>query len=246
MCSKEERDFESLVLHIQTVDEALQRDARLVINRNVTTRAWLTGLYIVEYEQNGRDRAKYGAHLLQDLSKRLGGKSYSVTNLQNYRLFYQYYPELLLAIGDYLIERFGKDNVLSNGAEILPAQIQQTLSAKLLAVSKRQTLSVISANTEETLGVTGMSRDGFAMSLSDGSVKAVPQMNLYMEYYRQHYMEPDDNPPVGLLLCTKYGQELVKYMAPFTDPQLFVAQYELKLPSQEQIKEFLLKENTGN
>ena len=59
-------------------------------------------------------------------------------------------------------------------------------------------------------------------------------------------MEPDDNPPVGLLLCTKYGQELVKYMAPFTDPQLFVAQYELKLPSQEQIKEFLLKENTGN
>lgn len=412
MCSKEERDFESLVLHIQTIDEALQRDARLVINRNVTTRAWLTGLYIVEYEQNGRGRAKYGAHLLQDLSKRLGGKSYSVTNLQNYRLFYQYYPELLLAIGDYLIERFGKDNVLSNGAEILPAQIQQTLSAKLLAVSKRQTLSVISANTEETLGVTGMSRDGFAMSLSDGSVKAVPQMvfsrlsfshivlllhlsddlqrvfyavsamrgpwsvrelqrqidtnyyersgwskkpellskrvngkaekrsfneeikspfvfeflglrgkdmvdeltledalrshlrefiielgmgfcledeqkrllidnryykadlifyhrilkchviidlkgrrlnyadvaqmNLYMEYYRQHYMEPDDNPPVGLLLCTKYGQELVKYMAPFTDPQLFVAQYELKLPSQEQIKEFLLKENTGN
>lgn len=74
----------------------------------------------------------------------------------------------------------------------------------------------------------------------------VSQMNLYMEYYRQHYMEPDDNPPVGLLLCTKYGQELVKYMAPFTDPQLFVAQYELKLPSQEQIKEFLLKENTGN
>lgn len=74
----------------------------------------------------------------------------------------------------------------------------------------------------------------------------VAQMNLYMEYYRQHYMEPDDNPPVGLLLCTKYGQELVKYMAPFTDPQLFVAQYELKLPSQEQIKEFLLKENTGN
>ena len=70
-----ESSFEALVQHIQAVGDALQQDARLVINRNVTTRAWLTGLYIVEYEQNGSDRAKYGTHLLQDLSKRLGGKS---------------------------------------------------------------------------------------------------------------------------------------------------------------------------
>lgn len=71
------------------------------------------------------------------------------------------------------------------------------------------------------------------------------QMNLYMEYYRQHYMQPDDNPPVGLLLCTEYGQELVEYLAPFTDPQLFVAKYALELPSKEQIREFLLRENRG-
>ena len=79
-------DFDVLVKRIQSVGDALQQDARLVINRNVTTRAWLTGLYIVEYEQNGNDRAKYGTHLLQDLSKRLGGKSYSTTNLKYYRL----------------------------------------------------------------------------------------------------------------------------------------------------------------
>ena len=69
-----ESSFEALVKHIRAVGDVLQQDARLVINRNVTTRAWLTGLYIVEYEQNGSDRAKYGTHLLQDLSKRLGGK----------------------------------------------------------------------------------------------------------------------------------------------------------------------------
>ena len=73
----------------------------------------------------------------------------------------------------------------------------------------------------------------------------VAQLNMYMEYYRQHYMQPDDNPPVGLLLCTEYGQEMVEYLAPFTDPQLFVARYELELPSKEKIKEFLLRENTG-
>lgn len=99
-------DFESLVIRIQTVGDALQQDARLVINRNVTTRAWLTGLYIVEYEQNGNDRAKYGTHLLQDLSKRLGGKSYSTTNLKYYRQFYLLYPELGPVIGSYLMSRF--------------------------------------------------------------------------------------------------------------------------------------------
>ena len=41
-------DFESLVKNIQHASEALQQDARLIINRNVTTRAWLTGFYIVE------------------------------------------------------------------------------------------------------------------------------------------------------------------------------------------------------
>ena len=80
-------DFESLVKHIQTASEALQQDARLVINRNVTTRAWLTGFYIVEYEQHGNDRAKYGEQLIQKLSQRLGGKSFGVSNLRNYRQF---------------------------------------------------------------------------------------------------------------------------------------------------------------
>ena len=71
----------------------------------------------------------------------------------------------------------------------------------------------------------------------------VAQMNMYIEYYRKNYMQPDDNPPVGLLLCTEYGQEMVEYLSPFIDPQLFVAQYELQLPSKEKMKEFLLREN---
>ena len=73
----------------------------------------------------------------------------------------------------------------------------------------------------------------------------VAQLNMYIEYYRKHYMQPDDNPPVGLLLCTEYGQEMVEYLTPFTDPQLFVARYELQLPSKEKIRKFLMQQN-GN
>ncbi len=72
----------------------------------------------------------------------------------------------------------------------------------------------------------------------------VAQLNMYMEYYRAHYMQPDDNPPVGILLCTEYGQEMVQYLAPFVDPQLFVAKYELELPNKQKITEFLMRENS--
>ena len=95
-------DFESLVKHIQHASEALRQDARLVINRNVTTRAWLTGFYIVEYEQHGSDRAKYGDKLLKKLAERLNDKSFGLASLKNYRQFYLYYPSLAMPIFKYL------------------------------------------------------------------------------------------------------------------------------------------------
>lgn len=402
-------NFEELVIQIKSIGEALQQDARVVINRNITTKAWLTGYYIVEYEQHGNDRAKYGDNLLQNLSKRLGGKSYSATNLRSYRLFYKLYPELRPVLARYLFERFGKDKVESASTIFLPSQIQQSLIAELQDEGKQQSVTAKSAKEHNSLIVTGISPDGFAMRFSDGSVKTAPQalfdrlsfthivqllhvedpmqrefyaieamrgpwsvrelqrqidtnyyarsgwskksellskkinltaerqtfeqdvkspyyfeflglsskdiidendleaaivshlkdfimelgmgfcleeeqkrlliddryykadlvfyhrilkchcivelkahrlnyadvaqLNMYIEYYRKHYMQPDDYPPVGLLLCTEYGQEMVEYLTPFTDPQLFIARYELQLPSKEKIRHFLMQEN---
>ena len=404
-------NYDSLVKHIQRVGKALRQDAHVVINRNVTARAWLTGYYIVEYEQHGSDRANYGDHLLQNLSKSLGGKSYSVTNLRSYRLFYSLYPELRPIIGGYILERFGRGKGMADEIAFLPSLIQQSLIAELRDGEKQQSVTAESVSSQGISAITATSRDGFAMSLSDGSIKAVPQMlfdrlsfthivqlihiedsmqrafyaieamrgpwsvrelqrqidsnyytrsgwskkpellsqkingtaerptfqenikspfyfeflglsakdaidetdlesaivshlkdfimelgmgfcleeeqkrlliddryykidlvfyhrilkchcivelkahrldyadiaqlNMYIEYYRKHYMQHDDNPPVGLLLCTEYGQEMVEYLTPFIDPQLFVARYELQLPSKEDIRKFLIQEN-GN
>jgi len=44
---KVEKEFECLVGKIQTANQALRQDALGIINRSVTTRAWLTGYYIV-------------------------------------------------------------------------------------------------------------------------------------------------------------------------------------------------------
>ena len=95
-------NFDNLVQQIEYTDYALQNNARLVINRNVTAKAWLTGYYIVEYEQHGQDRAQYGERLLPNLADRLG-KKYAVSTLKLYRLFYLTYPQLDGSIGSFLL-----------------------------------------------------------------------------------------------------------------------------------------------
>ena len=95
-------NFNSLVQQIEQTDRALQNNARLVINRHVTAKAWLTGYYIVEYEQKGEDRAKYGEKLIQNLAKQLGSKKFSVTTLKIYRQFYVTYPQLVSPVAQFL------------------------------------------------------------------------------------------------------------------------------------------------
>ena len=107
-----ETDFDSLVGRIQATSEALRQDALVVINRSVTARAWLTGYYIVEYEQHGADRAKYGEGLLKNLAQCLSGSAFGLASLKNYRKFYQLYPELGESVAGYLLARFGKSQSL--------------------------------------------------------------------------------------------------------------------------------------
>lgn len=71
--------------------------SRLAQTVNVTLVAtyWNIGKYIVEFEQQGNAKAKYGTSLLSSLAKLLRmklGKGYSHPNLNNMRKFYLYYP----------------------------------------------------------------------------------------------------------------------------------------------------------
>ena len=60
--------FELLAQKIQSVNQLLRQSAANAINKHVTCRNWLIGYYIVHYEQNGNDRAKYGEMLLKKLA----------------------------------------------------------------------------------------------------------------------------------------------------------------------------------
>ena len=49
----------------------MQAQAAHAVNIALTSRNWLMGRYIVEFEQNGEDRAAYGEQLLKKLEQRL-------------------------------------------------------------------------------------------------------------------------------------------------------------------------------
>ncbi len=85
-------DFENLVELCRRTHEETQRSAARVVDRSLVARNYLFGWYIVEYEQNGADRAEYGSQLLDRVSSRLqkiGIKGSSATRLKLYRRFYQ-------------------------------------------------------------------------------------------------------------------------------------------------------------
>jgi predicted nuclease of restriction endonuclease-like (RecB) superfamily len=65
------------------------------------------------------------------------------------------------------------------------------------------------------------------------------QLNTYVNWFRLHEMTGDDNPPVGILLCTKKNEALVEYALAGMDNQLFVSKYQVGLPGKEEIRRFI-------
>ena len=68
------------------------------------------------------------------------------------------------------------------------------------------------------------------------------QHNAYVSYYKENEMHPGDNPPIGILLCTRKGKKMVEYAIAGMDNQLFVSTYMLQLPDKATLEKFLLEE----
>ena len=369
-------NFESLVSHIDTVQHALQAQAAHAVNLSLTARNWLIGYYIVEFEQNGEDRAAYGEQLLKKLELRLNTKGLTERRFREFRRLYQVYPQLQSPVVQYIVSHSEIRHTLSAEfvepirhtptAELQNVDIQtenwQMPASKLFNklpyshlkfISKienpvkrsfyemesmrgcwsareleRQIHSLyyersgLSQNKEalsalvqqqaaqlqpkdvintpvtlEFLGLNGralVTEDDLEQSildnlqnfllemghgfcfearqkriLIDGDYYFVDlvfyhrilkchvivelkidrfrheyasQLNMYLNYYKSEVMQHDDNPPVGILLCTEKGDTLVKYATAGLDPNIFVQKYMIELPTEEEIKDFISKE----
>lgn len=116
-------NFDSLVNNIHSVQELFQTQAAHAINHALTARNWLIGYNIVEFEQNGEDRAAYGQKLLKNLELSLKTKGLTERRFREFRRLYQTYPQLAQPILEYI-----SDNI----------EIRQLLTAEFQTVDNEQ------------------------------------------------------------------------------------------------------------
>ena len=351
-------------LVLQLHDSAYSATVK-AINRFATIRNYVIGFYIVEYEQHGNDRAKYGDRLLKRLAESVNKRGINETILKNCRRFYLAYPQIkdyLTAISPTASKKsLGKSPTLSDkSSQISPtlsdnfvtpaAELVSKLSfshiVEILTIddplarffyetecirccwSVKELRRQISTNLYFRAGVSqkpeqllerteihtspaitikdpfsfeflGLRPEAFTendlenalighlqefllemgkgfcfearqkrmiiddeyyfadlvfynrilhcnviIELKDDEFRHadLSQLNAYVSYFRENEMNLGDNPPVGILLCTRKGDKMVEYALAGMDNELFVSTYMLSLPDKKALQEFLLKE----
>ena len=354
-------DFEALVKHINTIQNTLQAQAAHAVNLALTSRNWLMGCYIVEFEQNGEDRAAYGEQLLKKLEQRLNTKGLNERRFREFRRLYLVYPQLREEILQYImagneirhsasaelqqadkeynkwinpatkifnkipythlkhiakienpvkrafyemetirgcwsvkeLERqiaslYYERSGLSKNKEALSALVQQqaTLLQPKDVINTPATLEFLGLNERALVTENDLEQSildnlqhfllemghGFCFEARQKRIlidedyffadlvfyhrilkchvivelkidkfrhEYASQLNMYLNYFKAEVMQPDDNPPIGILLCTEKGDTLVKYATAGLDPNIFVQKYMIELPSEEEIKAFI-------
>lgn len=367
-------NFDLLLNTIQQTHTVFQQNAVKAVNMSLTIRNWLIGYYIVEFEQNGEDRAKYGDKLIPNLVSGLNTKSLSFRNLNLFRQFYLLYPQIVQTLSAQLEELQHNSNfpimqsvsaqlenqetvvikTAEKRLEIPPQKLITNLSfshlvelfpikdplqrlfyemecikgtwsvrelrrqintlyfersalskqpEKLSELTQLQSESVVpvdvikSVYAFEFLGLNAKDiveesdlekaliehiqafilelGNGFCfearqkrilideeyyfidlvfyhrvlkchviveLKLDEFKHEHLSQLNTYVSYYREEVKCEDDNPPIGILMCTKKGKKLVEYALSGMDEKLFVSKYMLELPSKEVLTAFLEKE----
>jgi len=364
-------DFESLVVSIVAIHRQAQEFATKAVNVGLTLRNWFIGHRIVEFEQNGADRAAYGDRLLPMLAKRLaaaGLKRVDARELRRFRLLYTVYPQIRETVTPELLARAGvsaldplldyaplaKRETLSPESQIVETvtpQLIQRLSFSHLAellelpddtqrrfyeiecirgnwsvrelrrqidslyyqrsgLSKNKAkLSATAHAKAETLQPAQIIRDpyifeflglrsrdvmgesdledalldrlqDFLLEMGHGfcfearqkrlligdehffvdlvfyhrvlkchvlvelkttafSHEHLGQLNSYVAYYKKHEMTPGDQPPVGILLCTRKNEALVEFALGDLPNKLFVSRYAVEMPKKAEMEAFL-------
>jgi predicted nuclease of restriction endonuclease-like (RecB) superfamily len=68
------------------------------------------------------------------------------------------------------------------------------------------------------------------------------QMQMYVNYYHRALTAPDENPPIGIVLCTDKSEAVVRYTLPEGNTRIFASRYKLHLPTEEELAAELQRE----
>jgi hypothetical protein len=223
-------DFAALVAAIRATHAHCAAEAKCAVNVNLTLRNWIIGWYIVEYEQNGADRAAYGDGMVDRLSAELHGHGVPTCDRQRlyaYAAFYRAYPQVREVVPVNWALRWLQPSTVRT-----PKNVRSLTGQSQAAVMKSQ---IVRAPT----GQCQTSGKILVERLSYTHLEHLGQLNTYVTWYRKHLMAEGDNPPVGLLLCTGKDHAFVEYALAGMDNRLFVSKYQLELPEKGALQRFL-------
>ncbi len=171
------------------LDEARTQTVRSV-NTWMVTAYWLIGREIVEVEQGGKERAEYGARLLEGLSGRLTkrfGKGFSVQSLGNFRNFFLTFRERRPAIPSTLWRELEESRIPSPvGRELESSRSRVSKSSPMGRES--QSSQQLSLNTKGPIGENvSVFEEGFHPNLGWSHYRAL--MRVEKPEARQFYEE---------------------------------------------------------
>lgn len=68
------------------------------------------------------------------------------------------------------------------------------------------------------------------------------QMQMYVNFYQRELTAPEENPPIGIILCADKSEAIVRYTLPEGNQQIFASRYKLYLPTEEELATELQRE----
>lgn len=147
-------NLEGLAKIIQQTNTYFLNKAQQQVNTALTIRNWLIGFYIIEYEQSGSDRAKYGTGLLKAVAKKLlekGIKSLQERNLYLCRDFYRTYPQILQTASakSYLIDFEYSEKLQTASAKLHSAKPESDVNRLITHLGFSHFIELLKADTEE-------------------------------------------------------------------------------------------------
>lgn len=72
----------------------------------------------------------------------------------------------------------------------------------------------------------------------------IGQMDMYVRYFEDRVRQENDNPTIGLILCTEKNKTVVQYSLLNESKQIFASQYKTYLPTEKQLKQEIARERS--
>jgi len=230
------------------LEKARYKAYKAVDNLRVQT-YWQIGERIVRGGLQHRERADYGELVIENLSIDI-----DIQRRDIYRMvqFYRTYPivtslmsqlswthyTVLITITDNEKRRFYEAHTIQNAWSV--RELRRQIRSNLYERMKIKGEVVIAPITEivepEQVFKDTYNFDFLKIKTEPFKHAHISQMYSYLNWYKEHKWQEGQRQPIGLIVCRTKDEETVHYALGDLKKEIFVAEYEVKLPSEEEIK----------